>query len=125
MKMNMNKKMKIYIAGPYTPMNSNLHDAAWVANKNVKKAIMAGIQIIRKGHSPFIPHLTHFIHLETDEPLPKEFYYEYDIEWLKLCDALLYLAPSNGADIELNIAKNMNLIIYKNIEEIPNYIPFT
>ena len=66
-------RLKIYIAGPYTPKGADIHDAARIAHKNAHRAIRAGISVIEKGHVPFIPHLTHFIHLETDNPLPVEF----------------------------------------------------
>lgn len=118
--MNSKKKIKIYVAGPYTPIDSNLHDAPRIASKNVNNAIKAGIEIIKKGHIPFIPHLTHYIHLESDDPFSKEIYYEYDMTWLKLCDALLYLGSSPGADNELEIAKKLNFKIYYKIEDIPS-----
>jgi|SRR5437016_1653052 len=113
-------RLKIYIAGPYTPSNSDIHDAARVAHKNTMEAIKAGIAVIKRGHIPFIPHLTHFIHLETDEPLPVDFYYEYDKVWLDCCDALLFLGESTGANEELGLAKERNLTIFRTIDEIPN-----
>src|SRR5205823_11197183 len=67
------------------------------------------LEVIRKGHVPFIPHLTHYIHLETEDPLPVEFYYEYDMVWLQSCDALLHLGPSRGADRELEYAEKRGL----------------
>ena len=111
--------LKIYVAGPYTPSHGDLHDAARVAHKNTLRAIRVGIEIIERGHIPFIPHLTHFIHLETKKPLPAEFYYNYDKIWLKCCDALLYLGPSEGADREKQLAKTLGLRIFHSIDEIP------
>src|SRR5437899_174736 len=40
-------RLKIYIAGPYTPSNSDIHDAARVAHKNTMEAIKAGIAVIK------------------------------------------------------------------------------
>lgn len=117
--MSFNRPMKIYVAGPYTPLTNDIHEAPREAYKNVQKAIRAGIEIIKRGHIPFIPHLTHFIHLETDEPLPRDFYYYYDMFWLQLCDALLFLGPSEGANKELNWAAEHGLTIYYSIDEIP------
>jgi hypothetical protein len=113
------KRLKIYVAGPYTPANCSLHDAAKIAHENTKLAINVGVEIIKKGHIPFIPHLTHFMHLESEKPLPKEFYYAYDIEWLKNCDALYYIGRSPGADRELIWAEQNGLKIYRYIIEIP------
>jgi len=115
------KKIKIYVAGPYTPKSDDVHDAARIAHLNTRKAILAGIEVIKKGHLPFIPHLTHYLHLETQEPLTKEFYYNYSMEWLTLCDGLLYLGSSSGADLELKFAKDHGLSIYYSINDIPEY----
>ncbi len=111
--------MKIYVAGPYTPTGVSLHDAAWLAHKNTVRAIRAGIRIIRKGHVPFIPHLTHYIHLETDSPLPASFYRRYDLTWLRYCDAVFFLGPSIGANKERKWAEQHGLRIFHNISEIP------
>ena len=113
------KRLKIYIASPYTPEHVNAHDFARVAHQNTLNAIRAGIAIIEKGHIPFIPHLTHYIHLETKNPLPRKFYYDYDQVWLKCCDGLLYLASSKGSDRELQLAKKLGLRIFRSVEEIP------
>jgi len=112
--------MKIYIAGPYTPTAGDLHDAARIAHQNTQKAIEIGIEIIKKGHIPFIPHLTHFIHLETEEPLPADFYKEYDMVWLCYCDALYFIGPSEGASRERKWAEENGLKIFTCITEIPD-----
>jgi hypothetical protein len=51
--------MKIYIAGPYSS-----HDHAAV-DTNVTAAIDAGIAVLKRGHVPFIPHLSHFVDLRA------------------------------------------------------------
>jgi Domain of unknown function (DUF4406) len=115
--------MKIYVAGPYTPTpDVNIHDAARVAHKNTLNAIRAGIRIIEKGHIAFIPHLSHYVHLETEHGLPKEYYYQYDMEWLKHCDALFLLGHSNGADKELEWAQKNGLRIYYDLFDIPTVV---
>jgi hypothetical protein len=112
--------LKIYIAGPYTPLGVNSHDAPRIAHRNVSNAIRAGIAVIEKGHIPFIPHLTHFIHVETERPLPASYFYEYDMTWLQYCDAVLYLGNSKGADRELNWAKKRGLRIFYSVGQIPS-----
>ncbi len=44
----------IYIAGPYT-----LGDVA----VNVRNAMMAGLDLMNMGFIPFVPHLSHWLHL--------------------------------------------------------------
>ena len=79
------------------------------------------MDILKKGHCPFIPHLTYFIaDCNTDFEPSYEGYLEWDFAWLEVCDAILYLAPSTGADRELEYAKGRGLIVFKSVSEIPN-----
>jgi len=107
--------MLIYIAGPYTK-----GDVA----ANVKAAIDAADQIIELGHTPYIPHLTHFWHLVS--PHPYEFWLAYDMVWLDKCDALLRLpGESSGADKEMEHATDvMQIPIYHFISEVPKVFKF-
>lgn len=106
--------MKIYVAGPYTRGDVAI---------NVRNAIQAGDLIAARGHTPFIPHLSHFWHLlKPHEDI--NFWYSQDIEWLKVCDALLRLpGESAGADRELEIARELGLEIFYTIPSIPVNAP--
>ena len=114
----MNKKLKIYIAGPYTPREASTHDCARVAHQNTQRAIRVGLEVIKKGHYPFIPHLSHYIHLETEKDLG-EYYMEYDYVWLDLCDALLVLEDSPGVNLEFKRAVEKGKIIFFRLDEVP------
>jgi hypothetical protein len=48
-----------------------------------------------------------------------EDYIHWDMEWLKLCDAILFLGPSRGANLELKSAKEMGKLIFRSLDEIP------
>jgi len=111
----MTKSMKIYIAGPYTASSDSQ------IQKNVNNAIDAAIAVYKKGHYPYIPHLTHWIELrsqETKQGLKWEDYIEMDHVWLEVCDAFLFLKESRGANLELEFAKKNNKKIFYNINEI-------
>jgi hypothetical protein len=115
----MPKNLTIYIAGPYTAINSN------DLERNAKAAIDAGIAILKKGHTPFIPHLTHYVDLRAQElgiEITWEEYMKWDQGWLDKCDALLYLGSSRGADIELLRAKAKGLQIFHSLNEIPSNV---
>lgn len=87
--------MRVYIAGPYT-----LGDVA----QNVAAAIEAGNAVMNAGHTPFVPHLTHFWHLLY--PHPYETWLAYDNMWLIVCDAVIRLpGKSLGADQEEQLAR--------------------
>ena len=94
--------MRIYIAGPYSRGD---------VGENINNAIKAANRIWEKGHIPYIPHLTHFWHLIT--PKPYETWLDYDLYWLKQCDAVLRLpGESAGADQEVREAQRLNMPVY-------------
>ncbi len=61
--------MKVFVSGPYT------HPDPVV---NTRNAILAGEDIVRLGHTPYIPHLNHLWHLVC--PHDPMFWYEYDLK---------------------------------------------
>jgi len=100
----------IYISGPYSKGD---------VTENVRRACFAGNKILGKGHTPFIPHLTHLWHLLS--PKPWETWLQIDLALLSVCDAVLRLdGESRGADIEVKYAKRLNIPIYTSLEDIPN-----
>ena len=112
----MSKALKIYIAGPYTA------DTEQQVRTNVNIAIDASFVIFSKGHFPYIPHLTHFVDQrakETGVDLKWEDYIRWDMVWVKICDAFLYLQNSIDADLELQAAKEWGKQIFYSLDEIP------
>lgn len=112
----MAKALRIYIAGPYTSADENGHEL------NTHRAIDAGIAVFRKGHYPYIPHLTHYVDIRAKVArieLSWSDYIKWDLPWLDVCDALLYLGKSKGADLELAKAKEQEKVIYFSIADIP------
>ena len=112
-----NKKgLRIYVAGPYTA------ESEIQISQNVMKALDVGLILWKKGHYPYIPHLTHFVDLRAREkgiPMTWKDYIEWDKAWLEFCDALLFLGNSKGANIELEYAKKIGKTIYYNIDDVP------
>jgi hypothetical protein len=108
--------LRIYISGPYTS-NSDAQTL-----QNVMKAIDVALIVRKKGHYPYIPHLTHFVDLRAREKglqLKREDYMEWGNAWLEVCDALLFLGESKGAKEELEYAKKLGKIIYYGLDEVP------
>jgi len=101
--------VRIYVAGPYTKGGVAV---------NVRNAILAGEALVQKGHTPFIPHLTHLWHIVI--PHDVQFWYDYDMHWLKECDALLRIpGESIGADKEEAFALLHRFTVYHHIDEVP------
>lgn len=105
----MTPEMKyIYVAGPYSQGDPVL---------NTRKAIEAGERLIALGFVPFIPHVTLLWHLVSPHDI--DFWYNYDNEWIKKCDALLRLpGDSKGADAEVNLAFALGLHVYFSIDNL-------
>jgi hypothetical protein len=98
----------IYIAAPYTKPDPAV---------NTRSAILVAEQLRDKGFIPFVPHLTHLWHLISPHEI--DYWYEYDIEWLKKCDALLRLpGESKGADNEVKVAQELGIPVFYDIDSI-------
>lgn len=109
--------MRIYIAGPYTaPTEKEMVG-------NVALAIAAGIAVFKKGHTPFIPHLSHYVDkyaTHHDIPMEYEDYMKWDNVWLKECNAILVLAESPGVLEEIRVARMYDLRFFYSVAEIEN-----
>ena len=108
--------MKIFVSGPYSAETKEERE------RNALKAVDAGIRLLKRGHTPFVPHLTHWMDtraLELGYEFSWQHYMDYDDEWLQECEAILHLGSSKGADIELSRAKELGLRIFYDEAEIP------
>ena len=110
------KPLLIYVAGPYSAATRNQIE------NNVNCAIDAGVKIYLSGHFPYVPHLTDLVDKrakETGNDLSWEDFIRWDMPWLKVCDALLYLGSSKGADLELGEAERLGKRIFYSVDDLP------
>jgi hypothetical protein len=115
------KPLKIYVAGPYTPKNCSLHDAARIAQRNTDNAVKIANALMAKGHYVFVPHLTHYLHIhESCTVNDANFWYELDNTFLSdWADAFFYISPSWGADQERKIAEAKGFPIFTDLLQVP------
>ena len=100
--------MKVFISGPYTSPDPVI---------NVRNAVLAAEKVIEKGHVPFVPHLNHLWHLISPHDI--NYWYNYDLEWLRICDIILRLpGKSIGADHESRYALKHNIRVIYDINEL-------
>lgn len=118
------KPLRIYVAGPYCPHNCSLHDASRIAQFNVDAAIYFGNKLIEKGHFVFVPHLSHYMHTHYSCVQDYgEWWYDEDNTFLEYwANALYYIGPSYGADLELALAKKKGFKIFHHLEEVPTLV---
>jgi hypothetical protein len=101
----------IYVAGPYSAPTEEKRLA------NTDAAMEAGKEIIRKGHTPLVPHLSHF--MDPNGEFDYERWMSICFDWLDCCDALLYLGSSPGAERERERSVQARRRIYYSLDEIP------
>lgn len=111
-----NASMRIYIAGPYTAMRPSDVD------RNIITARDAQAELFRMGHTPLCPH-SMTARFERDYPdISYEVYINTDLEWLKLCDAILMLPGwkgSKGSIKEHQFAIDNGIEVYYSLKEVP------
>jgi len=108
--------MRIFIAGPYGDQNPKE-----VIAENVRKADEAARELVSMGLTPYCPHTMSW-GWEDDERLDPREYYRMDKDWMSVCHALLFLAPSPGANRERQMAYELGLRVFNSIEEIKEYL---
>lgn len=110
------KPLLIYVAGPYTANERKEIDS------NVNRAIDVGIEIFNKGHFPYVPHLTDLVDKRAKEvglELSWADFMAWDAPWLKVCDALIFVGESKGANMELEEARKLGKTIFFCSDDIP------
>ena len=111
-------KLKVYIASPYTN--------GWQAD-NVRLQLEAKHILMDNEFCPFAPLENHYAEIYRHRS--EHEWFEWDIEWLKICDILVRIRsvdkdgveiPSTGADLEEKIASEEGLLIFnfKTLEEL-------
>ena len=99
--------MRVYVAGPYTVGD---------VTQNVRNAIDAADRLLKAGHAPYVPHLSHFWHLV--HPGPYAQWAALDLEWVRCCYALVRLpGESAGADREVAFANEVGCLVYFSVEK--------
>jgi len=105
--------MRIYVAGTYSS------DNVISILKNIREGIKISAKILKLGHSPFCPFLDHQFSFYEDFTV--EDMYRYSIDWLRISEAIFVMPNSDnskGTQKEIEIAKEMGIPIFYNLEEI-------
>lgn len=109
---------RVYVAGPYSGPSPGCVEA------NVMRAFEIAEALAAKGHDVHCPHTaTHQIAKlgqRIGRPLPYERWMRLDLGIIeRWATALFLIAPSPGADRELELAKKLGLKIYTSIDQVP------
>lgn len=105
--------MKIFVIGSYNGATRK------EIEKNIEGANNAGIEILRKGHIPFVAQ-SMFAFWEKKVDMKKIM--KACFKWIKECDAVLVLSigsKGGGTWSAREVARKHNKKIFKSIDEIP------
>ena len=112
-------KIRIYIAHTYGRRHGL---SSKECEANVFKSIEYGRALIKKGHTPFLPNLFHYVHSGWDSSPDEDIWLSMTVEWLRQCDALLVAEvppwPDSGVHREIDVATEMNIPIYWSLGEV-------
>ena len=111
------RSLRIFVSGAYRAATEEGVEA------NIQIAKSAGAELLRRGHSPFIPH-TMTGHMDRDYPeIPEEVYIACDLAWLEYADAILMLPnwrEGEGARNEYVEASLRSLTIFDTMDDVPD-----
>ena len=112
--------MIIYIAGAMSSKeNTDRNPSQVVCDyiQNCHKMIATAREVMRKGHTPFVPALDLLIGLVGGD-LEEKDYRAMSLEFLARCDAMLVISGSWGVEQELKFPYGPKTVYYR-IEDIP------
>ena len=106
--------MLIAIAGPYSA------DTREHRGRNLNALNRTAVAVLRRGHVPVIGVNAA---LPVVEHLPEQERYEaimrISLALVEICDAILVIGGSPGADREVELVRGKGLPVYQSIDEIP------
>ena len=111
----------IYVAGPYSGRGWPWPLNVIVQARNTLRAALVSVALMLRGWAVICPHtMTCLFPLLSRYRLKWSDFMKMDLEILSRCDALYYIAPSVGADMELEVAKDLGIEVYYSLDEVPH-----
>lgn len=109
----MSERLRIYVSGPLSRGSRE---------RNVRIAVAVGLDLIKAGFAPLVPHLTHF--MDATDAMGHQIWLDVDLPWVDVCDGLLRIpGESVGADMEVARAQKLGLPIYTCVREVTESPP--
>ena len=105
------KGKRVYIAAPLGKEEN------W--KENIAKAVEAWTELTRLGFYAYCPHINCYLHNDSEADFDYEFWLDYDIAWLDICDYLLRLPGySPGAEREMRYAHENGIKVVYTLPEL-------
>lgn len=109
----------IYIAGAMSA------DNILTMLDNIHRGIKLGAEVMKLHYAPFVPHFDIFFKIQNgvDFDVPMQYYYDYTMEFLTRCDAVLVCGNSEnsiGTQNEIKRAKEEGIPVFYSLVELQN-----
>ena len=115
----MSKRMKVYVAGPYSS------DNVLGVLSNIRKGNHVAFELLQMGFAPFSPWLDHlFVMMDHNNDLSVNDFYEYSMEWLRASDAIFVQGDwsnSKGTKAEVAEAERLGIPVFFDRTKLVNY----
>jgi hypothetical protein len=115
----MAKRMKVYVAGPYSS------DNVLGVLSNIRKGNRLAYQLLCLGFAPFSPWLDYlFVMEDHSNDLTAQDFKEYSMEWLRVSDAILVRGEwqkSKGVLAEIAEAERLGIPVFYDPTELILY----
>jgi hypothetical protein len=111
--------MRLYIAAPYGARAGASPDELAA---NVSRAIEAARALILKGHTPYCPHLAHYVQNQGPHVADEDRWLAICLEWVSVCEGIVMLPGwqrSYGAKAEHEHAVSLGLPIFYGLDQVP------
>ena len=103
------RPLRVYVAGPYSK---------GVPDETFVRVIDAAERLSDAGYVPFVPHTMTFMWAIRHQR-PVDFWYDFDLRWLEVCDAIVRLpGESKGADAEVAHAVALKMPVYLGVDAL-------
>jgi hypothetical protein len=110
---------RIYVAGLYSA--NNVLDVL----KNIGRGQKVCAFLFRLGFAPFCPwHDKTYVMDFPENDYTVQKFYDFSLTWLKVCDGMFIISGegnSKGVNMEIKKAKEWNIPIFRNIEDLLTY----
>ena len=110
------KGLAVYVAGAFSA------ESTLAIGRNIHRGISKAVEVLKQeGMIPYCPWLDFLFSVVTGTVIESEEIYEYSMDWLRRCDALLVVEgweESAGTKVEIGEAVSLGKPVFYDIDRL-------